>query len=130
MMLAQSGASHIPVPHTILPNRRSHLAYDLFAPGPSPFGAHLDAKGRLGHQRSLTSSVQRGIFAKRQEGWVLAQGAGPALVERSVCPEAQKHSPGAEARGTPRMTAGVHELPRALRTEGAAVVPSAFLTRR
>lgn len=128
-MLAQSGASRIPVPHTILPERHSHLACGLFAPGPSPLGAHLDAKGRLGHQRSLTSSVQWGIFAGRQEGgfWSEVQGL-PWWKGRSV--PRHRNSPGAEARGTPRIMAGVHKLPRALQAEGAAVVPSAFLTRR
>ena len=44
-------------------------------------------------------------------GWVLAQGEGSALVERSVCPKAQKHSPRAEAcgpRGRGRECASYH----------------------
>lgn len=62
-MLAQSGASPTSVPHDVLPDLCRHLACGLFPPGPSPLGAHLDAKGSLSHQRSLTSLVQRGVFA-------------------------------------------------------------------
>lgn len=79
-----------PAHHSSQSPQSPGLRPGLFAPGPSPFGAHLDAKGHLGHQRSLTSSVPWGIFARRQEGWVLARGARPAFVERSVCAEAQK----------------------------------------
>lgn len=62
-MLAQSGASPASVPHKVLPELRRRLAGGLLAPGPPPLGAHLDARGRLSHQRSLTSLVQWGVFA-------------------------------------------------------------------